>query len=675
MNKVFTQTAKKSSKIELESLIEQTVDNIYIDRIANLTASLKGQLGLDIVEMKKLEESLGDKAFDAKRPREKVIETIKKLFPKKEDRRIPYKYMNMVVRVTQLKSVMTSKVKLRSVAKKTLEGLVRAEVSVKKGRKVTISQLINTCNLKPGGLVTGTFSRRAFTEDNEDAFIIDGLKLQFISELCELDLIDMTVSDHTHMVEIPTIIAKGVDLATANRMHRLAELVNTKTIFLEPVQFDYKDIITKSSWYYRTPDLCEDLIEFVNIQHSTKYEFVSNAEELVEDAYKEHLSDDKGNLPEGWESWVPKKIEFLKEQIRASIENGGHYIQGSGDSVWRWYMQAEIGHFQTSKSLRKLVKVSGMNNPIKKDFRNNVIQVYSLLTKVNMGHTVGLVEESERQDDLRKQIANALNLALETDVFTKDNIKPLFMVWAYNAGKNRILDGVKVTEAQMFGLDKINVKVEGLMDITGAANNTKNRDLIWNTFESVVTELVPTVVILKKLFKQIIKHNPLTETSWTTPDGGIAQYASAESLSEVLYWTDSTGKMHQHTHHKKLIVENVKSAGLLPRVIHSFDAWIMRQIVLRLARLGITVIPNHDSFMFDEQHEAEFDRIVLEVFSELLESNAFGNVIGELNKANKPLTVRDSSGKAISDEVLYDNFGRLTLEDLEYADPTDLEEI
>ena len=45
------------------------------------------------------------------------------------------------------------------------------------------------------------------------------------------------------------------------------------------------------------------------------------------------------------------------------------------------YTQAEIGGLQTSSALRALVKVSGIDNKVKYDVRNNVVQMYALLMK------------------------------------------------------------------------------------------------------------------------------------------------------------------------------------------------------------------------------------------------------------------------------------------------------
>ena len=640
-----------------------SVNNIHtiIEELAKTarTAALKVYLGLPEASR-----------FNAQRPTAEVVASIKSLYPNKEDRVNAYKYMNMTRRVVALNSILNSTKKLRSVATQTIKGLITSELQAKRGKAVTISQLINKCPLK----VANVTLKNGQTKE-VSIFTGEELKLQLISELAELDLIDVKISQHTHMVSLPASLAKLVPQADWDDMYKISQMVAKKTISLLPIPLDTTDLITKSSWYYNTPTLSFDQMEFVNTMHCIKYQFVDNALDLIEDAYISHLKDEEGNMPEGWESWVPTRIKFLKEQIAASLANGGHYVPGKFDSALRWYMQSEIGHMQTSPELRALVKVADIETKIKYDFKNNVVQMYSLLMKVKgPAKYVGMVSEEERLGDLRLLIASTLNTNLETDVFNKGNIKPLFMVWAYNAGKDRILDGVTVVEEGLFGQSSTNVKVEGLMALTGAKNDAKNRDIIWSAFETTVTELVPEIVILKALFKKLIKVNPLDETSWTLPDGSIAQYASPSTLSKTLFFTAASGKQHQHLHHKKVIVTNEKSAGLLPRVIHSFDAYVARQLVIRANRLKVTLVPNHDSFTFDVKHEATFFRLIEALFIELLESEAFGNVIAELNTSKKSLAIKQQDGSFITDETIWAMSGKLTVNDLRQSAPVDLED-
>ena len=672
--KKFTITSAQVATMELANNIDTIYTAMYGTISNHVKQSIENKLSATNTERFKLSTKLSVK-FDATMSHADVIKFITDNYPK-DQRTLPYKYANLTRRSVLLASILTSTMKISTVVQKTLKGLIEAELYLPKGKSVTISELIVKCPLRPTHIVHKNGEHTELTDSNEDKFIIDEIKLQFINELVELDLIDMRISQHTHMVETPSKLIPSNIKPLVYSSWEIAQVVSKKTVLLEPAPIDFKDAITRSSWFYRTPNLSAAQVEYMTAMNNIKYRFKADALNRLEECYIEHLRDDNGNLPTEFSVWGPAKIEFFREQIIASNENGGHYIQHKWDSSLRTYMISEIGHFQTSKALRSLVEVDGIDNPIKKDFKNNVIQMYSILMKVrDLGKYVGLLPEVDREEDVRSQLAKSLNAKLECDIFNKDIIKPLFMVWAYNAGKDRILDGDTISEEQFLGSTIEVVKTPGLIALTGAANTPANRDLLWSAFEESVIEYVPAVVVLKTLFKKLIKCNPLTETSWTLPDGSIAQYASPARIQDTLFWVTAAGKQHQHTHSRKVIETNEKSAGLLPRVIHSFDAYVARQIVIRASRLGIIVIPNHDSFMYDIKHDTTIDRIISEIFSELLESNAFADVIKELNTSGKSLAIKTANGDIINDESMYSAYGRLTVEDLAQANPTDLEEI
>lgn len=670
---MFTMTNSQILRSELFDLIDTAVSNIdaHVD-FSTVEAHLNKVVRELNAESLKLNLSIPEaQRFDAQQPHDDLIKYITSTWPKGyELRTTAYNYVNVNQRKSALVAILSNPQKLTMVVKSTIRGLIQAELGAKRGVGISMSELINKVPLKVKELTLKNGTTKPLS-----LFAQDELKAQLIAELAELNLIDIRISQHTHMCSLPKVLSKLTSEALWDRAELLTDILDKKTLLTEPMYLDPSDLITRSSWYYRTPNLSPDQIEFVNTMHSIKYQFVDNALDLIENAYLDHLKDDNGNLPEGYESWVPKRVQFFKAQIKASQANGGHYIPGKFDSSLRWYMQAEIGHMQTSPALRALVKVADIQNKVKYDFKNNVVQMYATLMKIrSLAKYVGLVPEADREEDIRWQIAKTLNAKLEVDVFCKDNVKPLFMVWAYNAGKNRILDGVTVEEEGMFGITSKNVKVPGLLALTGAANTEKNRDIIWGAFEETVVELAPAIVALKQVFKKLIKFNPLNETSWTMPDGAIAQYASPDTLSETLFFVGSNGKQHQHTHYRKMIVENVKSAGLLPRVIHSFDAYVARQLVIRAARLGITIVPNHDSFTFDVKHEQIVFDLIEQLFIELLESDYFGKVVTELNKAKKSLAIKDRSGKIITDALMWEKYGKLTVEDLLQSNPVDLED-
>jgi hypothetical protein len=97
-----------------------------------------------------------------------------------------------------------------------------------------------------------------------------------------------------------------------------------------------------------------------------------------------------------------------------------------------------------------------------------------------------------------------------------------------------------------------------------------------------------------------------------------------------------------------------------------------RTLVTRAADLGITVIPNHDSFLFDECYIDTIYGIVRELLAEILEGGYLNSIVDELNHANTSLVIKDMDGKPVTIKSFGD---RLTRDDIMAGDPMDTEEI
>ncbi len=493
------------------------------------------------------------------------------------------------------------------------------------------------------------------------AWLNDELALQLVNELAELDYIDLSIKEKVHMVNLSNRSVEQLSVVDLKHYSRVAKFLGRKTI-LTSIPSIGKNMVGRRSWWDETPELSDDQLEFIEAMHSIKYGFVDDAEELVREAYMAHLKVDK------LEDWQERELAEFVNQIRASHANGGHYVAGKFDSALRWYYQSSVGQVQTSGAMRKLLVFKDIPNPVKYDFRNNVVQMYSVLTGIrNLGRYVGLTSNDDQLGDLRTLIAKRLNSELGINTFNKDNVKPLFMIWAYNAGQRRLIDGVVKTETSFFNGEVVTIeKTPGLYTLSGG------HDDVWDVWTSTLDQLVPGIVAIKLLFRKLFKANPIDEVSWMLPDDSIAQYASVATVSETLHWVDSRYKMHTHTHYRKEISVGEKNTGGLPRIIHSFDAYVMRQLVIRAKRLGIVVIPNHDSFIYDESHKVEFDTLVNDIFSELLGSDALGNVVKELNTTKVDLTLKTVDGVVVTSASFGDV---LSSEDMASGTPTAAEEL
>lgn len=644
---IYNPSNKSDLKVEYKSTLVDMADAILEGN--EVLVCIERAIGVARIDSLKLRNTL-----DMDIPRTDVPEDDYALAIKdysEKDRSTLWQYRRIAIRLSLLSTLVDSKLNKKKFSfrlQKVMETILDIILSLGK-EDVTLSQVVHGISSIVG--VNKVVTKEG-KELDSDAWINDELALQLISELAEQDYLEVKPKGKIHTVRLNGVQSEKLSKDNVAYMSSLAKFLGMSTINTSVPSVELQRT-SKSSWWYVTPNLCADQLEFISVMHNIKYEFGEVTTEEMTELYRCHLK--LNSLP----LWAKRRVSEYMAQIKASKANGGHYISTKDDSATRCYMNGEIGHFQTSKSLRSIVRLSDVKDPVKWDFRNNVVQMYSVLMRVrNLGRYVGLTQDSDQFGDLRAILAETMNKELGVSSFNKDNTKPLFMIWAYNAGKKRLMNGVTKTETSFFtGEEYEKLKTPGLIAIAAI----EDEDKVWNVWSSTLNKLVPSIVALKMLFNKLTEGNPVTEVSWTLPDGAIAQYSSAETVKKALYWVSSSYSKHTHTHYRKEIKEGAKNTGLLPRIIHSFDAYVMRQLVIRAARLGIVIVPNHDSFIFGKCHEETVFSIVDTILIELLNSNIFESVVKDLNTNKVDLTLVDGSGTVVK----VTSFGdRLTAEDI-----------
>ncbi len=653
---MYDMANQDNARVEYDVYVADTAEHLLLgNTIANELDKALVVVRLDSLELAgKLQVEIPETAV----PEEEFAESISKY--SELDRKKLWGYRRAAIRAALLSTLVHSGVNKKKIGyrlNESMKAIVDVVLSVGRN-EVTESQIVHRLSsiVQVDEYVTKEGGRRP-----SSSWLNDELALQLVNELAEQDYIDLSIKEKVHMVSLSKRSEEELSIVDMKHYSRVAKFLNRKTI-LTSVPTIGKNMISRRSWWYNTPEMSADQLEFIEAMHSVRYGFVDDAEELVREAYMAHLKVDK------LEEWQERELAEFVNQIQASNANGHHYVAGKFDSALRWYYQSSVGQVQTSSAMRKLVTYKDIVNPVKYDFRNNVVQMYSVLTGIRgLGNYVGLTSEDEQLGDLRTLIANRLNSELSIDTFNKDNVKPLFMIWAYNAGQRRLMEGVVNTETSFFGgAETLIEKTPVLYSLSG------NHADVWEIWTKTLNELVPGVVAIKMMFRMLFKANPIDEVSWTLPDGSIAQYASVNTISETLHWVDSKYKMHTHTHYRKELVPGLKNTGGLPRIIHSFDAYVMRQLVIRAKRLGIVIVPNHDSFIYSEEHKSTVDSIVQDIFGELLQGNDLSNIVKELNHANVDLTLRTADSVVVTTDTFGD---RLSIDDLSNSTPMAAEEM
>ena len=504
---------------------------------------------------------------------------------------------------------------------------------------------------------------------------------QWLEELAFTNMLDLSKSDHTTMVGLSKVLLSRITQEDLDSLMEMATYLKLKTISTV-VPMSTSEYINSSSWRYKNDEPQGSLLdEYQSVANSVKYQFKDTALDDVELALLNHLTSGDVTLHETFlnEKWFTIMLDEMKNQIRASYLNGGHYCPVKGDSALRAYKVPFFGHYQTSKYLRALVKIEGIKDPIKMDMRNNIIQLYSVITRSkNLAGWVGTAKENGK-GDIRAYIADRLNEWLKDEldldalpsVYNKENIKPIFMVKGYTGGKNLLLYGKGKIETDPFTGEKFKtIETAGLVDAIPGEYEV-DPDRLWDEFQGLINKLVPEMEWLQKVFSKLFKGNPYEIAKWSNYKGLHMQYASIAHVDEVVEVIDVKGNGHHIGVHSKVLEKGLKLGQVLPRWNQSFDALFMMLMVTKASARGIIMDSNHDAFIFDRQHESVVVDIAREIFIEFLGENLLADFIKEQNVNKVPLFIRSASNKIIG----LHSWEKLTSEDILEGSPLDFEEL
>ena len=262
------------------------------------------------------------------------------------------------------------------------------------------------------------------------------------------------------------------------------------------------------------------------------------------------------------------------------------------------------------------------------DATNSGLQFYALLGADKQTASLCNVFDTGVIADAYKALADALNLATSTTTFNRSNVKNAFMVFLYGSMAKNILYKIE---------DKKNGVTAGIAEFFPADWSDKQ---MWEAFTTSMEAIAPAAI---KLMNLIYSYNTedTTKFCWIMPDGfkvettSVVSYSGTESYDknkQVRGWfLDLHGKTHEGT--ASVVVEEYAkfSRSLAPNVIHSIDAFFGREVIRRLAAMGIEVSFIHDSFGVHPNHALTLQQVVREVAAYILSLNLLDDILNQLN--------------------------------------------
>lgn len=264
------------------------------------------------------------------------------------------------------------------------------------------------------------------------------------------------------------------------------------------------------------------------------------------------------------------------------------------------------------------------------DMTNSGLGIYSLLGKDEKGALLTNLKNIGKLADAYKALADALNKVLGITNLNRHTVKKAFMVFLYGSGKALLTSEDIDDERYKHLLQAIEIGLGTTIDI----------DKVWVKFQEAMFEIAPAAIKLMELIYKFKKED--SHYKWVMKDGFIVdiQVMNKQAVEHKGYSISLDGKTHSHIIHTiEELKDNKYDKSLAPHVIHSIDAYILREIARRCAKLGLPLYTIHDSFGTTPNYYFELNRIIREVLADVLEMDLLEDILSQMDSAKLQLAI------------------------------------
>jgi DNA-directed RNA polymerase len=251
------------------------------------------------------------------------------------------------------------------------------------------------------------------------------------------------------------------------------------------------------------------------------------------------------------------------------------------------------------QSLELLRTTNTTNIPVELDSTCSQKQIIAVLTgNLKTAMCCNVITDNTKIQDAYKSVADEMSKATGLK-FNRKQIKKSDMIDGYGAGEKRVTEQLKEDLKEYY--------YDGVVKAFYDATNT----------------VCPTASMVKSIF-QSLWDSERTEWTWTLPDGFKVTYFTEEArLITVTPFGLAPIEVIAH-----MIMPTSRNTGLGVNVIHSVDAYIARQMVIRCPFEIITI---HDGFRCLPVHAKEMRKIYNEILAEITDSTLLEDIIKEIS--------------------------------------------
>lgn len=264
------------------------------------------------------------------------------------------------------------------------------------------------------------------------------------------------------------------------------------------------------------------------------------------------------------------------------------------------------------------------------DMTNSGLGIYSLLGKDEKGALLTNLKNIGKLADAYKALADALNKVLGITNLNRHTVKKAFMVFLYGSGKALLTSEDIDDERYKHLLQAIEIGLGTTIDI----------DKVWVKFQEAMFEIAPAAIQLMELIYKFKKED--SHYRWVMKDGFICdiQVMNKTAIEHKGFSISIDGKTHTHTIHTiEQLKDNKYDKSLAPHIIHSIDAYILREIARRCAKLGLPLYTIHDSFGTTPNYYFELNEVVRQVLADVLEMDLLEDILSQMDSAKLQLAI------------------------------------
>lgn len=250
------------------------------------------------------------------------------------------------------------------------------------------------------------------------------------------------------------------------------------------------------------------------------------------------------------------------------------------------------------------------------DATSSVLQIMAALSGCHhTAYAVNLINSDERKD-VYTDLANSMNKELDShDKVDRKLVKKPMMTHFYN----------KMVQ------DTLN----------------DNQKLI---FYKVLSDSFPGAEAVKNIINQCWDKTA-THHTWILPDGHVAKVNVTEMCNVRIAVNELDGSSFTYRYEK--IACSDRTSSLAPNVIHSIDAYIVRELVHQAYDEGFQVAHIHDSFTTHPNNMQRVRELYTSILAKIANSNLLSNIVSDI--LNKTIQLSKFSNN-LGDKILLSDY-------------------